>query len=129
MGRVDRAVRRARRHLQTDEALLGTVLGSLRANDGKRSRPVLLVATDRRVLLVPTRGANEPRSIALREVDAFAVGKDRLRLAAGEDVIELGSVEDRTALAMVGDLVGTRLSRLGDGVPQQIPPKVRIVPN
>lgn len=129
MGRVDRAVRRARRHLQTDEALLGTVMGSLLGEDRKRSRPILLVATDRRVLLVPTRGANEARSIPLRDVEDFAVGAQGLTLTAGGDTLEVAKVEDRTSLSMVGELVLTRLSRLGDGVPQQIPPKVRIVPN
>lgn len=60
MSRVDRAVRRAHRHLEEAEALLASAAG-LEA-DGRRRRAV--VVSDRRVVVTWTRGG-PPDSIPL----------------------------------------------------------------
>lgn len=119
---LDRAVRRLTRHFGSDEGLLGTALG----HEAEGRRRLVVVATDRRMLVSNLR-FDPPTEIAysdLRDVEVYgepAAPTLRLVLAEGEQVIaRIGDV-DRLAL-----LVALLRERIGAPAIRPSVPLVRV---
>lgn len=96
MSRVDRAVRRARQHLQPDEALLVSAWGI--EADGRRHRVV--VVTDQRVL-VAWRRPGPPDVLSMNASATYDRLEGRLTLTDGESSITLRDVETREGRQVV----------------------------
>jgi hypothetical protein len=100
---------RLRRRLAPDESVLGSVVGRL-GGSGRRHR-VLLVVTDRRVL-VAARDGSVCRSWAygeLRGGDVAADGAADLRIGRGEEelsVVELSPAGQAAVLGLVRERIG-----------------------
>lgn len=97
MGRVDRAVRRARQHLDRDEALLASAWGV--EADGRRARVV--VVTDRRVVVGWQRPAT-PDVLAATATATFDRRGGILELQDGDTVVRLRDVDPREGQQVVG---------------------------
>jgi hypothetical protein len=96
VSRVDRAIRRARQHLDRDEALLASAWG-LEA-DGRRARVV--VVTDRRVL-VAWRRPSPPDELGMATTATYDRGDGVLALVDGDTTIRLRDVEPRDGRQVV----------------------------
>jgi hypothetical protein len=116
---IERAIRRARRHLADDEGIVATAPG-LEA-DGRRRQVVLL--TDRRLLVVAVRGG------APLELDpdgtrtSFDTVGKLLTLVDGEDEVVLRNVDLRAGRQLLALLA----LRRPPGIDRDRPGTVRIV--
>lgn len=121
MSRIDRAVRRARQHLQAGEALLVSAWGV--EADGRRHRVV--VVTDQRVL-VAWRRPTPPDILSSTASATYDRTDGRLTLADGDTEVRLRDVDPREGRQVV-QLLDRRharplAERLGD------PFHVRVIP-
>lgn len=96
MSRIDRAVRRARRHLDGDEALLVSAWGV--EAEGRRHRVV--VVTDQRVI-VAWRRSIPPDVLSPSTVATYDRPNGLLTLTDGDTVVRLCAVEPREGRQVV----------------------------
>lgn len=96
MGRVDRAVRRARQHLDVDEVLLVSAWGV--EADGRRARVVIV--TDRRVV-VGWRRPSPPDVLAASATATFDRRQRLLELHDDDTVVRLRDVDAREGQQVV----------------------------
>ena len=97
MGRVDRAVRRARQHLERDEVLLVSAWGV--EAEGRRARVV--VVTDQRVV-VGWRRPGQPDVLSPSTTATFDRRERRLTLVDGDTTVALRDVDPREGQQVVG---------------------------
>lgn len=114
MSRVDRAVRRARQHLDPGEVLLVSAWGV--EAEGRRARVV--VVTDRRVI-VGWRRPGQPDVLSVSTTASFDHAQHMLTLTDGDTVVGLRDVDPREGHQVVHllDRAHTRplAERLGGG--------------
>ena len=124
MSLLDRVVRETRRELAPMEGLIGCVQG----REGGGRRRVVVIATDKRVLIVaPRRGAPVQVDYADIDVVTYHEGDEGLvlHIEASGTTHEVDHVADRSALDLLVQLVATRSA--AQPLPQETPPKVRII--
>jgi hypothetical protein len=116
---IERAIRRARRHLADDEGIVATALG-LEA-DGRRRQVVLL--TDRRLLVVAVRGGAPLELDPDGTRSCFDTVGKLLTLVDGGDEVVLRNVDLREGRQLLA-LLALRRPR---GIDRDRPGTVRIV--
>lgn len=96
MSRVDRAVRRARQHLDRNEALLASAWGV--EAEGRRARVV--VVTDQRVI-VAWRRPSPPDELPRSTTATYQPADGALVLADGDRTVRLHGVDPREGRQVV----------------------------
>lgn len=119
MAVSERVLRRAGKHLEEGEQVLGAVLGAYETTrlgmDAVRNG--VLLATDRRVVMFgKRRGGFELESFPYEHISSFEQGRtlmgSTIRMFASGNTVEVKYVNDRRAMA---ELVSAVKSRMGRG--------------